>query len=336
MKNRQNKKSDRTQRSPSYLQFFPTALQEEVQQVYTEKQSWVNQPKKGFLRYREPIEAVAHLRASSLDLDQDSVRIGRQADLKKEEHAQVLQLLKNFMPWRKGPFSIFDINVDAEWQSWRKWNRLLPEMPDLKDKMVADIGCNNGYYMFRMAGMAGHSPKFVLGFEPYVHHYYTFKALNNFAGLDNLCVDLLGIEHLPLFPTCFDVIFCLGILYHRPSPLDALRDLLAALKPGGCLLLESQAIPGEESVALFPEKTYAKVPGTWFVPTVSCLHNWLQRAGFIHIQYFCSHPMSSVEQRKTDWMIFESYQDFIDKQNPEFTIEGYPAPLRVFFRAEKK
>ncbi|MCI5118365.1 MAG: DUF1698 domain-containing protein, partial [Candidatus Electrothrix sp. LOE1_4_5] len=87
MKNRQNKKSDRTQRSPSYLQFFPTALQEEVQQVYTEKQSWVNQPKKGFLRYREPIEAVAHLRASSLDLDQDSVRIGRQADLKKEEHA---------------------------------------------------------------------------------------------------------------------------------------------------------------------------------------------------------------------------------------------------------
>ena len=88
---------------------------------------WVNQPKKGFLRYREPIETVAHLRASSLDLDQDSVRIGRQADLKKEEHAQVLHLLKNFMPWRKGPFSIFDINVDAEWQSWRKWNRLLPE-----------------------------------------------------------------------------------------------------------------------------------------------------------------------------------------------------------------
>ncbi|MCI5131546.1 MAG: tRNA 5-methoxyuridine(34)/uridine 5-oxyacetic acid(34) synthase CmoB, partial [Candidatus Electrothrix sp. EH2] len=242
MKNRQTERPGK----PPYLQFFPDALQEEVQQVYTEKQSWVNQPKKGFLRYRKPMEAVAHVRASSLDMNGDTVRIGRQEDLGGKEHAQVLHLLKNFMPWRKGPFSVFDITVDAEWQSWRKWNRLLPEMPDIKDKLVADIGCNNGYYMFRMAAR---SPKFVLGFEPYIHHYYTFKALNSFAGLDNLCVDLLGIEHLPLFPTCFDVIFCLGILYHRPSPIDALRDLLTALKPGGCLLLESQAIPGEESVA---------------------------------------------------------------------------------------
>ena len=88
-------------------------------------------------------------------------------------------------------------------------------------------------------------------------------------------------------------------------------------------------------MALFPERTYAKVPGTWFVPTASCLHNWLARAGFTNIKCFCSHPMSSVEQRKTEWMVFESYQDFIDKQNPELTIEGYPAPWRVFLKATK-
>lgn len=187
-----------------------------MQQVFAEKQAWINQPKKGFLRYREPMESVAHLRASTLDLGGDAVQIGKREDLSDQEHEQVLQVLKGFMPWRKGPFSVFDIDIDTEWQSWRKWNRLLPEMPELKDKVVADIGCNNGYYMFRMAAQA---PKFVLGFEPYVHHYYTFKALNSFAGLENLSIDLLGIEHLPLFPTCFDVIFCLGILYHRPSPL---------------------------------------------------------------------------------------------------------------------
>jgi tRNA (mo5U34)-methyltransferase len=237
------------------------------------------------------------------------------------------------MPWRKGPFSVFGIDIDAEWQSWRKWNRLLPELPDLEGKIIADIGCNNGYYMFRMAA---HSPKLVLGFEPYVHHYSTFTALNRFAGLDNLCIDLLGIEHLPLFPACFDVIFCLGILYHRPSPIDALRDLHAALKPGGLLLLESQGIPGNDSVALFPERTYAKVPGTWFVPTAACLHNWLLRAGFADVRCFCEHPMSSEEQRRTEWMVFESYQDFIDKQNPERTIEGYPAPWRIFFRATRQ
>ena len=42
--------------------------------------------------------------------------------------------------------------------------------------------------------------------------------------------------------------------------------------------------------------------------------------------------MNSEEQRKTDWMTFESYQDFIDPADPGKTIEGYPAPLRVFVK----
>jgi tRNA (mo5U34)-methyltransferase len=316
----------------NYLSYLPQADQDAVRKIHLEKQTWINQPKKGFLRYREPWEDVKHLRASKLDLQGDVVKIGRREDINPEDHERVYALMRNFMPWRKGPFSVFDIDIDAEWQSQRKWDRLLPEIPDMQGKVIADIGCNNGYYMFRMAA---HQPKFVLGFEPYVQHYFTFSALRSFAGLDNLGIDLLGIEDLPLFPTCFDIIFCLGILYHRPSPIDALRDLHAALQPGGCLLIESQAISGEQSLALFPEKTYAKVPGTWFVPTASCLHNWLARAGFNQIKCFCSHPMSSTEQRKTEWMTFESYEDFIDKNDPELTIEGYPAPWRVFFKATK-
>ena len=314
----------------NYLQHFPSADQQAIQEIHLQKKAWISQPKKGFLRYREPWERVSHLRATDLDFTADVVKIGSRKDISDEEHARVYELLRNFMPWRKGPFSVFDIAINSEWQSQRKWNRLLPEIPDMRDKIIADIGCNNGYYMFRMSA---HSPRFVLGFEPYVQHYFTFSALHSFAGLDNLAVDLLGIEHLPLFPACFDIIFCLGILYHRPSPIDALRDLRNALKPGGCLLLESQAIPGEQSIALFPEKTYAKVPGTWFVPTVTCLHNWLVRAGFNGISCFCSHPMNSHEQRRTEWMTFESYEDFIDKNDPELTIEGYPAPWRVYFKA---
>jgi tRNA (mo5U34)-methyltransferase len=317
---------------PSYLRHLPSADHEEVLRLHQEKQVWINQPKKGFLRYRKPMQKVEQLRASELELTGDVVRIGRQADLSETEHARVLQLLRTFMPWRKGPFSIFDIDVDAEWRSQRKWNRLLSEIPNMEGKVVADIGCNNGYYMFRMAA---HNPAMVLGFEPYVQHYFTFSALRRFSGLNNICIDLLGIEHLPLFPECFDLIFCLGILYHRPSPIDALRDLRGALKADGCLLLESQAIPGTEPMALFPEKTYAKVPGTWFVPTASCLQNWLNRAGFTDIKCFCSHPMDSSEQRATEWMTFESYQDYIDKNNSELTIEGYPAPWRVFFKATR-
>ncbi len=314
------------------LQRFPRADIDRIRLLLEEKSLWINQDKKGFLRYRDPMRSVQHLRASSCDFTGDVVRIGTAADLLPDEHQLVHSVLRGFMPWRKGPFSVFGINIDAEWRSERKWNRIVPELPDLSGKTIADIGCNNGYYMFRMASK---QPEFVLGFEPYVQHYYTFNTLNTFAGQNQLQVELLGIEHLNLFPECFDVIFCLGILYHRPSPIEALRDLHTALKPGGCLIVESQAIPGSDPVALFPMQTYAKVPGTWFVPTAACLRNWLARAGFRDVHFFCEHPMSSEEQRPTSWMTFESYEDFIDKHNPTRTIEGYPAPLRIFFRANK-
>ncbi|WP_028318702.1 tRNA 5-methoxyuridine(34)/uridine 5-oxyacetic acid(34) synthase CmoB [Desulfobulbus elongatus] len=313
-------------------QAFPLADRDRLRSVLAEKSAWVNQEKKGFLRYRNLFQAVRHLRASSCDFSGDVVRIGTAADLEPAQQDEVRQVLRGFMPWRKGPFSVFGIDVDAEWRSERKWNRIVPELPDLTNKAVADIGCNNGYYMFRMAH---HRPALVLGFEPYVQHYYTFHTLNAFAGQQNLRVELLGIEHLPLFPECFDVIFCLGILYHRPSPLEALRDLHAALKPGGWLIVESQAIPGEAPMALFPRSTYAKVPGTWFVPTGACLANWMARTGFREVRLFCEHAMSSAEQRRTDWMDFESYEDFIDKNNPALTVEGYPAPCRVFLKATK-
>lgn len=317
----------------NYLDFFPTARLDAVRRLHEEKLRWVSQPKKGFLHYRTPCESLSHIRASRCDFSGDSVQIGRPDDVSETDRQKILEVMRGFMPWRKGPFNIFGIDIDAEWRSERKWNRLLPEIPSLEGKLVADIGCNNGYYMFRAAH---YKPQFILGLEPYVQHYYTFRTLNGFTAQDNLEIELFGVEHLHLFPGCFDVIFLLGIIYHRPSPIEALRDIYTALKPGGTLLLESQAIPGEEPFALFPENTYAKVPGTWFVPTAACLYNWLKRTGFSNIKLFCQHPMSSDEQRQTDWMIFESYEDFIDKENPELTIEKYPAPLRVYFKAEKE
>ncbi len=317
----------------AWMHHFPQADQSALQSLLDTKKDWVCQEKKGFLRYRQPLDAVSHLSASTSVCDKDVVIIGDAKEVNEQERALVLKSLIDFIPWRKGPFSVFGIEIDAEWRSQRKWNRLLPHLPNLCGKIIADIGSNNGYYMFRMTSF---NPAFVLGFEPFVQHYYAFHLLNGFARKKNLQTELLGVEHLSLFPESFDVIFCMGVLYHRSSPVETLRDIAAALRPGGFLLLESQAIPGSEPFALFPEKTYAKVPGTWFVPTASCLQNWLTRTGFSRVELLCEHPMSAVEQRRTDWMQFESFEDFIDKQDPSRTIEGYPAPWRVFFKAMKE
>jgi tRNA (mo5U34)-methyltransferase len=315
-----------------YLEYLPKASFDAIRRLRQEKSDWISQAKKGFLRYRNPYEVVKHLRALHCDFSGSIVKIGTKDDISADERNMVHESMRAFMPWRKGPFSVFGIEIDAEWRSERKWERLLPRLPSLEGKIVADIGCNNGYYMFRMAH---YNPFLVLGFEPFVQHYYAFSTLNSFAAQNNLAIELFGVEHLPLFPECFDVIFLLGIIYHRASPVDTLRDIYCALKPGATLLIESQAIPGDAPLALFPQKTYAKVPGTWFVPTGRCLVNWLERTGFKDIELFCSHAMSSLEQRRTEWMTYESYEDFIDKEHPELTIEKYPAPWRVFLKAHR-
>ncbi len=311
----------------------PSPFVDTITAEHTTRQKWVNQQKKGFLRYREPCEFLSQYRAKELKFDNEVVSIGSAEEISAKDRKMIHDSLRAFMPWRKGPFSVFGTDIDAEWRSERKWQRLAPELPDLKNKVVADIGCNNGYYMFRMVP---YQPKVVIGFEPSVQHYYCFQSLRNMAELTNFHIDLLGVEHIGLFPETFDVILLLGIIYHRPSPMDVLKDIFTALKPGGTLLLESQAIPGEKPIALFPEKTYAKVPGTYFVPTGKCLVNWMERAGFQQTKLFHSHPMSSAEQRKTEWMTFESYSDFIDPHDSSLTIEGYPAPCRVFLSGLKK
>jgi len=316
-----------------YLDYLPKTISSQtLLREIEQKQRWVSQNKKGFLRYRNPYTFLTEFKAKHIDCSGEVIHIGHKDEIADDVRTNIRKNLRAFMPWRKGPFHVFGIDIDAEWRSERKWQRLLPRLPDLKDTIVADIGCSNGYYMFRMAY---HQPKMVLGFEPSVQHYYCFEALNSMAGFSLLFIDLLGVEHIHLFPQCFDVIFLMGVIYHRSSPVETLRDIYSALRPGGTIILESQGIPGDEPYALFPEATYAKVPGTYFVPTGNCLINWLKRAGFGDCELFCNHPMSSAEQRQTEWMVFESYSDFIDPEDSEKTIEGYPAPCRLFLTGKK-
>jgi tRNA (mo5U34)-methyltransferase len=41
------------------------------------------------------------------------------------------------------------------------------------------------------------------------------------------------------------------------------------------------------------------------------------------------------EQRTTDWILGESLENFLDSDNPNLTIEGYPAPKRVYIKARR-
>ena len=126
----------------------------------------------------------------------------------------------------------------------------------------------------------------------------------------------------------------MGILYHRRSPMDHLRELKELLRPGGQLILETLVVEGPEGTVLVPEGRYAKMPNVWFLPSTDTLLSWMRKMGLVNPRMVDSTVTSTDEQRATDWMHFESLADFLDPNDHSKTIEGYPAPIRATFIAE--
>lgn len=104
-------------------------------------------------------------------------------------------------------------------------------------------------------------------------------------------MEYLRGEHMSLFPLVFDVVFCLGVLYHTTDPIGMLKHIHKSMKPGATLIVDCQGIPGkttnntkhkkkayrlnqtknkgEEHVALFPQKRYANMKGKGIIKNAS-------------------------------------------------------------------
>lgn len=270
----------------------------------------------------------------ALDLLQDGsfdVELGDVVKISGKSDDNALNVAKMMMPWRKGPFEVFDTYIDAEWKSNIKYN-LLRKHFNLKDKKVADIGCNNGYYLFRMQE---DKPKLLVGFDPSPLYKTQFDFINHFVKSE-IVYELLGVEHLEIYDEKFDTIFCLGVLYHRSDPVAMLKSLYKGLENKGEVILDTFYIEGEDEMCLCPQSSYSKIPNIYFVPTISALKNWCKRAGFSSFEVLETSTTDATEQRKTSWIEGQSLEDFLDKDDKSKTIEGYPAPARVYVKLTKE
>lgn len=297
-----------------------------LQKKKEECRTWKN-VEPWFLQLKE----ACKIEKTNLKIDYgDWFSIGNRADLSDEEYEIIVQTAKKLIPWRKGPFKIFDLEIDSEWQSNIKYNLIRPYF-NLKDKIVADIGCNNGYYMFRMLE---DKPKRLIGFDPSPLTLHQFEFVNHFVKSD-IVYEMLGVEHLEFYNHKFDFIFMLGVLYHRPDPVGTLKSLARGLNSKGEILIDTFMIDGDDEICLTPNKRYSKIPNIYFIPTIPALKNWLERAGFENIEVLATTITTSQEQRKTPWSFDESLEDFLDPNNSSKTVEGYPAPKRVYVKARK-
>ena len=154
-------------------------------------------------------------------------------------------------------------------------------------------------------------------------------------GKSDITYELLGVEHLEFYNHKFDMIFMLGVLYHRSDPVAMLKQLFKGLDKQGEVILDTFYIEGEGEMCLCPESSYSKIPNIYFVPTIGALKNWCLRAGFKSFEILETSVTAIEEQRKTKWIEGQSLEDFLDPDDPDKTVEGYPAPKRVYIKALK-
>ena len=256
----------------------------------------------------------------------DTVSIGEDADISPQQQQQLRQQLMQFHPWRKGPYTVFGLTIDTEWRSDWKWQRILPHISSLAGRKVLDVGGGNGYHGWRMLEQKAAQ---VITIDPTRLFAMQFHIMQCYIQSPAHVFFALGLEAMPENMRYFDSVFSMGVLYHRRSPLDHLLALKSCLRPEGELVLETLVVNGPKGHSLIPDKRYAKMRNVWFIPTVATLTQWLERVGFYDVRCVDIQQTTVAEQRRTQWMQFESLADFLDPCDHHLTIEGHPAPTRA-------
>ena len=236
--------------------------------------------------------------------------------------------LMSLHPWRKGPFNFFGVEVDAEWRSDQKWTRVADDI-DFDGRRILDVGGGNGYFGWRMVDAGARS---VATMDTTPLFAAQFASIARY--MDGRHQFLCGRDEE--FPSSvhpgMDICVSMGVLYHVRSPVDHLRRLFGWTRRGGRLLLETMFVDGEASM-LIPPNRYARMRNVWMIPSIDVIANMMRRCGWDQIEILDRSATTINEQRRTEWMQFESLSCGVRGDPPEATIEGLPPPKRVVLTA---
>ena len=177
-----------------------------------------------------------------------------------------------------------------------KWRQIEPHVPARLDgKHVLDIGCNAGFYSFKLAERGAE----VLAID--VDDHYLRQARWAAEQLDpdgRVEFRRMQVYELAASDSAFDLILFLGVLYHLRHPLLALDIVSERLR--GRLILQTLTMPGPERAAqpedigiderdrlaepgwpraAFIEHQLAGDPTNWWAPDDACVRAMARSSG---------------------------------------------------------
>lgn len=237
------------------------------------------------------IEALPDINLNTLTVECGRVHFSGVHPLSEDQIATIKTVLKRFISWRKGPFKIDSLVIDSEWKSDMKWDRI---SCDFKNKRILDIGCGNGYYLWRCAVEGARA---VVGLDPYSLYVYQYLALHRFHCNPAVCFLPFSFHDVVCAKPVMDIVMCMGVLYHLRNPFECLQYIKRCLKPNGHALIETLILDHDEPTCLTPTGRYANMKNVWFIPSRKTLTYWIKKAGFRSVECTDISMTTQTEQR---------------------------------------
>lgn len=198
-----------------------------------------------------------------------------------------------------------------------------PWQSALRLRTALDLGCGVGYYSAMLRD---------LGFQVVAADGRTdniAEARGRHTGIDFRVADAED----PSLPGmgAFDLVLCLGVLYHLENPMRAFRNLRALT--GKLLIVESVAAPGDEPYLVLldePAEEDQSLAAVSCYPSESAIVKMAYRAGFPHVYRLRELPdhenyRTGLGRMQARTMIVASGGDALDSPLFERATESRPS-----------
>jgi SAM-dependent methyltransferase len=162
------------------------------------------------------------------------------------------------------------LRIAGLFDAWGWW-------PESLDRMtVADVGCFTGGLSLLMASLGAARVIAVDEVPAHLAQCSYLSRVFNAGAVECVESSLYQLtDHIA--PASVDLLVLSGVLYHLSDMLVGLLILQKLLKPGGVLLIESNAVEDfEHSYANFGRFT----GGMWWQPTALCIQDMCEFMGF--------------------------------------------------------
>jgi len=180
------------------------------------------------------------------------------------------------------------------------WDRISKYIPDdLSGKSVLDIGCNAGFFSIQAKRR---NADYVLGIDRSDGFLKQAEFVRDILSLE-IEYKKMSISQVRQLNRRFDIVLCLGVIYHCADPFSAARFVEAVTE---CLAVVESAVVSYEPVAdkpiwqlVFPgfrspsdplEQTESSY--NWWFPNMEGLKALFQSAGFAKVE-----TMHQIEDR---------------------------------------